>query len=111
MLLGLRRGPWRAVSAPLPRNGASRVVASCPTCGGTRCRSAARHRAGAAAASRSARMRNRTLPFLAAVALGIALARPPTPALAQDKTITVFAAASLKNALDDVDAAFAKSTG
>ena len=29
----------------------------------------------------------------------------------QDKTITIFAAASLKNALDDVDAAFAKQTG
>jgi len=29
----------------------------------------------------------------------------------QDKTITVFAAASLKNALDDVDATFTKQTG
>jgi len=29
----------------------------------------------------------------------------------QDKPITVFAAASLKNALDDVDAAFTKQTG
>jgi len=34
-----------------------------------------------------------------------------TVAHSQDKTITVFAAASLKNALDDVDAAFAKQTG
>src|SRR5215469_10670439 len=34
-----------------------------------------------------------------------------TAAHSQDKTITVFAAASLKNALDDVDAAFAKQTG
>jgi molybdate transport system substrate-binding protein len=33
-----------------------------------------------------------------------------TPAVAQD-TLTVFAAASLKNALDDVDAAFAKAAG
>ena len=32
------------------------------------------------------------------------------PAIAQD-TITVFAAASMKNALDDVDAAFAKASG
>src|SRR5262245_15816009 len=32
-------------------------------------------------------------------------------AVAQDKTITVFAAASMTNALDDVDAAFAKQTG
>jgi molybdate transport system substrate-binding protein len=56
-------------------------------------------------------MRDRTLKFLAAVALGIGLASPLTPALAQDKTITVFAAASMKNALDDVDAAFTKNTG
>ena len=35
----------------------------------------------------------------------------PTPAVAQDKTITVFAAASMKNALDDINAAFLKATG
>jgi len=34
-----------------------------------------------------------------------------TAAHSQDKTITVFAAASLKNALDDVNAAFTKQTG
>ena len=34
-----------------------------------------------------------------------------TAAHSQDKTITVFAAASLKNALDDVDTAFTKQTG
>jgi molybdate transport system substrate-binding protein len=33
------------------------------------------------------------------------------PALAQEKTLTVFAAASMKNALDDVDAAFTKASG
>jgi molybdate transport system substrate-binding protein len=33
------------------------------------------------------------------------------PALAQDKTLTVFAAASMKNALDDVDAAYTAKTG
>lgn len=33
------------------------------------------------------------------------------PAMAQQTTITVFAAASLKNALDDVDAAFTKANG
>ena len=33
------------------------------------------------------------------------------PAQAQDKTITVFAAASMKNALDDIGAAFAKAAG
>ena len=56
-------------------------------------------------------MRNRILMFLTAVALGMGLASPRTAALAQDKAITVFAAASLKNALDDVDAAFTRSTG
>lgn len=33
------------------------------------------------------------------------------PALAQDKTLTVFAAASMKNALDDINAAFTKASG
>ena len=33
------------------------------------------------------------------------------PASAQEKTITVFAAASMKNALDDINAAFQKATG
>jgi len=33
------------------------------------------------------------------------------PAQAQEKTLTVFAAASMKNALDDADAAFTKKTG
>jgi molybdate transport system substrate-binding protein len=42
----------------------------------------------------------------AAVALGLGGA-----ASAQDKGLTVFAAASLKNALDDVDGAFTKKTG
>jgi ABC-type molybdate transport system substrate-binding protein len=36
---------------------------------------------------------------------------PPIAAHSQDKTITVFAAASMQNALDDVDAAFTKQTG
>jgi len=34
-----------------------------------------------------------------------------SPALAQDKSLTVFAAASMKNALDDIDAAYAAKTG
>ncbi len=34
-----------------------------------------------------------------------------SPALAQDKSLTVFAAASMKNALDDIDAAFTAKTG
>jgi molybdate transport system substrate-binding protein len=34
-----------------------------------------------------------------------------SPAMAEDKTLTVFAAASMKNALDDIDLAFAAKTG
>ena len=34
-----------------------------------------------------------------------------SPALAQDKSLTTFAAASMKNALDDVDAAYTAKTG
>src|SRR5262245_66028394 len=56
-------------------------------------------------------MPDRITAVLPVTVLGMALASPPTPGLAQDKTITVFAAASLKNALDDIDAAFAESTG
>src|SRR6266704_718731 len=33
------------------------------------------------------------------------------PALAQDRNLTVFAAASMKNALDDIDAAYAAKSG
>ena len=47
--------------------------------------------------------------LLALVVLG--LGQPADPALAQDRTITVFAAASMKNALDDINAAFLKATG
>jgi len=41
------------------------------------------------------------------ILLGLAI----TPAAAQDKTLTVFAAASMKNALDDIDAAYTAKTG
>src|SRR5580704_4398076 len=34
-----------------------------------------------------------------------------SPAAAEDKTLTLFAAASMKNALDDIDAAFTAKTG
>jgi len=34
-----------------------------------------------------------------------------SPAAAEDRTITVFAAASMKNALDEVDAAYTAKTG
>jgi len=47
----------------------------------------------------------------AAFAAAFALAALPYPASAQDNSITVFAAASMKNALDDVDAAYTKQTG
>jgi molybdate transport system substrate-binding protein len=50
-------------------------------------------------------------PVLAALAAAIAIVAVPHSAQAQDQTITVFAAASMKNALDDVDAAFTKKTG
>ena len=53
--------------------------------------------------------------FLAALAASFVFCAAPVAAQAQqnaqDKSILVFAAASMKNALDDVDAAFAKQTG
>ncbi len=48
--------------------------------------------------------------LFAALSLLIVVAAAPPPAAAQD-SLTVFAAASLKNALDDADAAFSKATG
>jgi molybdate transport system substrate-binding protein len=48
--------------------------------------------------------------FLSLVVLALGAASL-APATAQDKTITVFAAASMKNALDDINAAFLKATG
>src|SRR3984893_12062434 len=47
--------------------------------------------------------------IFAAFAILVASALPP--AAAQDKTLTVFAAASMKNALDDIDTAFTAKTG
>lgn len=47
--------------------------------------------------------------FACLLALSTVLAAPP--ARAQDKTLTVFAAASMKNAIDDINAAFTKATG
>ena len=48
--------------------------------------------------------------LFAILGLFIALTGVPLPAVAQD-SLTVFAAASLRNALDDADAAFSKATG
>jgi molybdate transport system substrate-binding protein len=45
-------------------------------------------------------------PFIAALAAALAIAVLSQPVQAQDRSITVFAAASMKNALDDADAAF-----
>jgi molybdate transport system substrate-binding protein len=44
-------------------------------------------------------------------ALVIVLGAAHSPAFAEDKTITVFAAASMKNALDDIDANYTAKTG
>ena len=52
---------------------------------------------------------HRSASFL--VALTILFGSAHSPALAQDKTLTVFAAASMKNALDDIDAAYTAKTG
>jgi molybdate transport system substrate-binding protein len=45
------------------------------------------------------------------VAFTLAIGTAWSPAAAQDKTLTVFAAASMKNALDDIDAAYTARTG
>jgi molybdate transport system substrate-binding protein len=45
------------------------------------------------------------------VALTILLGSNTSPALAQDKSLTVFAAASMKNALDDIGAAYTAKSG
>jgi molybdate transport system substrate-binding protein len=45
------------------------------------------------------------------IAIAILCGSGVLPAAAEDKSITVFAAASMKNALDDVDAAYAAKTG
>jgi molybdate transport system substrate-binding protein len=46
-----------------------------------------------------------------AVALAFLTAASATPTSAQEHTITIFAAASMKNAIDDINAAFSKATG
>jgi molybdate transport system substrate-binding protein len=58
-------------------------------------------------------VRSATMHRLAGIfaALVIVSGSTLSPALAQDKSLTVFAAASMKNALDDVDAAFTAKTG
>jgi molybdate transport system substrate-binding protein len=66
-----------------------------------------------ARAMRRERARERPMHRLAGLFAAFALLCGSTwsPALAQDKSLTVFAAASMKNALDDVDAAYTAKTG
>ncbi|WP_213288260.1 molybdate ABC transporter substrate-binding protein [Bradyrhizobium sp. sGM-13] len=45
------------------------------------------------------------------LAFAVSLAGIPSPAAALEKSLTVFAAASMKNALDEIDAAYAAKTG
>jgi molybdate transport system substrate-binding protein len=45
------------------------------------------------------------------IAVTILIGSMLSPAFAQDRSLTVFAAASMKNALDDIDAAFTARTG
>ena len=45
------------------------------------------------------------------MAFAVSLAVIPAPAAAQDKSLTIFAAASMKNALDEIDAAYTAKTG
>jgi molybdate transport system substrate-binding protein len=45
------------------------------------------------------------------VVFSILLGSSQAPALAQDRSLTVFAAASMKNALDDIDAAYTAKSG
>jgi molybdate transport system substrate-binding protein len=45
------------------------------------------------------------------LAFAVSLAAIPAPATAQDKSLTIFAAASMKNALDEIDAAYAAKSG
>src|SRR6266446_2939185 len=45
------------------------------------------------------------------IALAILIGSIHSPAFAQDKSLTVFAAASMKNALDDIDAAYTAKIG
>jgi molybdate transport system substrate-binding protein len=48
--------------------------------------------------------------LVAALSLFIACVAAPPPAVAED-SLTVFAAASMRNALNEADAAFSKATG
>ena len=49
--------------------------------------------------------------FIGLVAALLIAFATPQPSTAQEQSLTVFAAASMKNALDDINAAFTKQTG
>ena len=51
------------------------------------------------------------LSFIVAAVITVTVTFPPQTARAQDKSLVVFAAASMKDALDDVDAAFTRASG
>src|SRR5260370_17588936 len=102
MLLVLCYGPWCAGSAPFVperRFGVGRFPDN------ESCRRASRRPRAREGAAKERRMLCRVVACL------IALAMASLPSTAQQQAITVFAAASLKNALDDVNAAFTKNTG
>src|SRR6201981_1499126 len=56
------------------------------------------------------RARSAMMYRLSAILLALVILLPNPPARAEDKTLVVFAAASMKNALDDIDAAFTAKT-
>src|SRR5262245_22362467 len=93
--------PRRAARVPLTRNGgsghghSSYLVRSVGGAG-------MRHRWRTAMLARL---------LVAAAAVAASFFAAPSPSLAQEKSITVFIAASMKNAIDDINAAFTKQTG
>src|SRR6266404_57516 len=92
----------RIVNPPDCRNGASACRIPHRPKPDLRARTAARKHARSATMHRLAR-----LFFSLAILCGSTF----SPALAQDTSLTVFAAASMKNALDDIDAAYTAKTG
>src|SRR4051794_37291526 len=75
---------------------------------GTAVPASVENRSRAMCARRAAMIVLLRAPFFIAAILALVVAAQP--AIAQDR-LTIFAAASMKNALDDVDAAFTQSTG
>src|SRR6476659_2183536 len=92
----------RIVNRPDCRNGASACRMSPRPKPDLRARTAARNHARSAAMHRLAGL------FFS---LAVLSAAAFSPVFAQDNSLTVFAAASMKNALDDIDAAYTAKTG